>query len=134
MFCKQQVAQLRGAHDEIRRRGAELIVIGNGPPFFAEAFKKDLAFEGPMYTDPSLETYRAAEMKRSVGRTLSLASAKKAIGALKGGFMQTRTRGDPWQLGGVVVINRDGEVTYRQASDHPGDHAPVEELLRAVAS
>jgi hypothetical protein len=101
---------LRGALEEIRRGGAELTVIGNGPPHFVEAFKKELNFDGPIYTDPSLQTYRAAEMKRGLLRAFSPASAPKAIRALAAGFRQSRQRGDAWQLGGVVVIG----VSVRQ--------------------
>jgi hypothetical protein len=132
MFCKQQVAQLRGVLDDIRARGAELIVIGNGPVHFANAFKSELAFDGPLYTDPSLATYQAAELHRGLLATLSVRSVPKAIGALFGGHLQTRTRGDAFQLGGVVVISKEGELLYRQASEYAGDHPPVEELLRAV--
>ena len=133
MFCKQQVAQLRDAMEELRKRGAEPIVIGNGPVEFAAQFKKDIGFEAELYTDPSRETYRAAELKRGLVSAASLGTITKGIKALAEGHMQTRTRGDALQLGGVLIVDRDGRLLYRQASQYAGDHPPMDELLRRVA-
>jgi hypothetical protein len=76
---------LRNRSEETGRLGAELVVVGNGAPPFARAFREDFA------------------------------------------------QGDPWQLGGVLVIRPGGELTYRQASREAGDHPPVEEILAALA-
>jgi hypothetical protein len=119
--------------EELRKRGAEPIVIGNGPVQFAAQFKKDIGFEAELYTDPSRETYRAAELKRGIASAAGLGSIAAGIKALSQGFMQTRTRGDALQLGGVLIIDREGRLLYRQASKYAGDHAPLEELLQAVA-
>ncbi len=125
---------MRDAHQDIRARGGELFVIGNGPPYFAEIFKSDLKLEAPLYTDPSLETYRAAELNRGVAATVGLGALKNAFGAFRQGFRQTGTKGDPWQLGGVLVVSPDGRVLYRQASEVAGDHPPVEAVMTALTS
>ena len=123
---------MRGVLEEIRSKGAELIVIGNGPVQFAEAFKKDLDFDGPLYTDPSLKTYRAAELKRGLFTSASLKTIPAAFRALSKGHVQTLTRGDALQLGGAIVVSKEGELRYRQASEYAGDHAPLDRLLAAI--
>ena len=121
------------ARQEIRERGANLAIVGNGAPPSARAFRKHLGLEVPLYTDPSLETYRALALRRGLVRTLLNARTwGHAVRALAGGFFQGRTRGDPLQLGGVVVLHPDGTVAYRYASAEAGDHPPMAEILSAL--
>lgn len=107
--------------------------VGNGTPAFARAFREDQGIEAPVYVDPSRATYRALGMKRSGLASLFtvrvLANARRA---LRAGFRQGRTRGDAWQLGGVLVVRPGGEVALRHLSSEQGDHPPVEEIVRAV--
>ena len=121
------------ARQEIRERGAELAIVGNGAPPFARAFREDLGLDVPLYTDPSLETYRALAFHRGLVRTaLSPRTWAHAARALAGGFLQGRTQGDPLQLGGVVVVRPDGTVAYRHASAEAGDHPPIADILAAL--
>src|SRR5512144_1046395 len=133
MLCREQAVQLHRVREEIHARGAELVIIGNGAPNFAQAFREDLGITTPLFTDPSLTTYRLLEFKRGV--TDALLSPKvwaNAARALSGGFRQGRVKGDAWQLGGVLVVRTDGSVIYRYASAVAGDHPPVSEILRAL--
>src|SRR5687768_15088098 len=96
--------------EELRKRGGEPIVIGNGRVEFAAQFKKDIGFEAELYTDPSRRTYREAELERGILNAAALGSIGKGIKALSQGFMQTRTRGDALQHGGVLIVDRDGRL------------------------
>ena len=125
--------QLHRVRDEIQARGAELVIIGNGAPNFARAFREDLEITTPLYTDPSLATYRLLEFRRGVRDTvLSLKTYGHAARALREGFRQGRTQGDAWQLGGVLVVRSDGTLAYRYASAAAGDHPPVADILAAL--
>ena len=125
--------QVHRARLEIRERGAELAIVGNGAPSFARAFREDLGLDVRLYTDPSLETYRALAFHRGLLRTaLSPRTWGHAARALAGGFLQGRTQGDPLQLGGVVVVRPDGTVAYRFASAEAGDHPPIADILAAL--
>jgi peroxiredoxin len=131
MFCREQAAQLRGELSKIRDAGAELIFVGNGAPHFARGFKDELGISSPLYTDPTLEAYKAAGLKYGAGNLLR--SAKHVVRALSGGFLQGRTKGSAWQQGGVLVIDRDGALLYAYASQEGGDHPPAAEIHRALA-
>jgi AhpC/TSA antioxidant enzyme len=125
--------QVHRARQEIQDRGAELAIVGNGAALFVRAFREDLGLDVPVYTDPSLETYRALAFHRGLARTvLSPRTWAHAARALAGGFYQGRTRGDPLQLGGVVVVRPDGTVAYRYASAEAGDHPPIADILAAL--
>ncbi len=118
--------------DEIRARGAELVIVGNGAANFAAAFREDFDLDGPLLIDPELRAYRAAGLRRGRVELLSPRLPVNAIRALAGGQRQTGVEGDAWQLGGVFVIRPDGALTYRYASREAGDHPPVDDILEAL--
>lgn len=132
MFCREQVAQLRDAHDAIVERGARLLVVGNGTPAMARDFAegRDVPFE--LVVDPSRKTYRTAGFNRSGGRFLIPRILTNGARATGRGFRQGRTRGDPVQLGGVLVIAPPGEVKMHFVSETAGDHPTTEDILRAL--
>jgi NAD(P)-dependent dehydrogenase (short-subunit alcohol dehydrogenase family) len=125
---------LRGALPEIRERGAELVIVGNGAPPFAAAFREDLELPAdvPLLVDPALRAYRAAGLRRGRVELLSPRLPLHALRALRKGFRQTGVEGDPWQLGGVFVVRPGGVLAYRHASADAGDHPPVSDLLEAL--
>lgn len=123
---------MRGEVPAIESLGASLVVLGNGAPHFARAFKQDLPFEGAVLCDTTRAAYREAGLKSGVTTTVTLKGVGHALRALKGGFRQTATKGDPFQQGGVLVVRPDGVVTYRYVSNEAGDHAPPGEILAGV--
>jgi len=118
--------------DEIERRSVTLVVIGNGQPEHARAFRKDEGIPFALWVDPEMEAYRAAGLRRGVTKTLSARSVGHAVRALRGGHRQQKVQGDPWQLGGTFVITPEGESIYEQVSREAGDHAPLEEVLQVL--
>ncbi len=132
LHCREHVAQLRDSIDDIHAAGAEVHVIGNGAPMFIEGFRDTTKYQGPVYTDPSLAVYKAAELKRGMFATFNPAAGVRTIGALARGFRQGKTMGDATQQGGVLVVDRDGSVVYHHISNGPGDNAKPAEILRAL--
>ncbi len=132
MHCREHVVQLHREIDSIRATGAELYVIGNGSPSFIEGFRDETGWRGPLYTDPSLEVYKAAGLQRGVLKTFNLSAAWRSVGTLRRGFRQGRTQGDAWQQGGVLVIAPSGDVLWTHASEGPGDNASADEILAAL--
>ena len=124
---------MRDRIDEIRARGAELVIVGNGAPSFAAAFREDYELDCPLLVDPELRAYRAAGLRRGRVEALSPRMPWNAIRALRAGSRQGTVQGDVWQLGGVFVIRPDGRLTYRHASREAGDHPPIGDILAALA-
>jgi alkyl-hydroperoxide reductase/thiol specific antioxidant family protein len=120
---------------QLHRAGIEnLVVVGSGAPMFIEGFRETTGFTGPIYTDPSLEVYKAAQLKRGMGTMLKLGAAAATVGSLRRGFRQGRTQGDATQQGGVLVIARDGRILYHHISGYPGDNAAADAIQSAVAA
>ncbi len=122
-------------HHETRRlhdAGLSLNVIGNGAPMFIAGFRETTGYRGPVYTDPSLAVYRAAELRSGLRTVLAPGPLLRTIGALRRGFRQGRTQGSALQQGGVLVIARDGRVLWHHISSGPGDNATAAEIIAAV--
>lgn len=136
MFCQQQVVQLhRELSGDLDDLGAAMQIIGNGQPTFVDGFRKKSGYDGPIYADPGRRTYRALGFRRGIRTAaLNLDTVKSAVTAYGEGFRQTRTAGDPWQLGGVLVVTADGEIVYEYASEFAGDHPRAGAILDAVKS
>jgi hypothetical protein len=126
------VVQLHRGIDRIHGAGAELYVIGNGSPSFIEGFREQTGWKGPLYTDPSLEVYKAAELKRGITKTFNIRAALPTLKAIAHGSRQGLTQGDSWQQGGVLVIAPDGTVKWHHANEHSGDNASVDAIVRAL--
>lgn len=132
MFCREQAVQLHRERDAIRRKGAELVFVGNGNRRFARGFVEQFAIEAPVYVDPELVAYRALEFSRPVLGLLNPKVWVAGARALGRGARQGAIQGDAFQLGGVLVVRKDGTVAYRFASATAGDHPPVAEVLAAL--
>ncbi|MEP6860198.1 MAG: peroxiredoxin-like family protein [Deltaproteobacteria bacterium] len=126
------MVQLHRESEHVHAAGADLHVIGNGAPSFIAGFRDTTGYDGPLYTDPSLETFRAAELRHGLRTVLSLATAVRTVGALRRGFRQGRTQGSALQQGGVLVISREGRVVWHQISDGPGDNASAAQIVSAL--
>ena len=125
--------QLHRERDEIERRGARLVFIGNGNRHFAAGFRDELGITSDVYVDTERASYAALGFERgSVARTLRPAVLKNSLRALGTGFRQHGVKGDPWQLGGVLVVDPDARLRYRYASEVAGDHPPVSEVLESL--
>ncbi len=128
---------MRSHLEELRGAGGNVAIIGNGWPAMSQAFAEKLALplDGslPFLSDRKGAAYALVGMKRGVWRTLNPLAALNWIRANLKGFRQGRTKGDPWQQGGALVVGTDGQVVYSYASARPGDHPKPAALVQALA-
>ncbi len=123
---------MRDALPEIRRRGAELIIVGNGRPEHAIDFRESEHVESPLYVDPELHAYAAAGLKRGLRSSLSVGVVLRGVRALREGQRQGATMGDPWQQGGVFIIRPGNRVDFSYISEEAGDHPSAEAIIAAL--
>ena len=117
---------------QIRAAGARLVFVGNGRPDQARSFAQRDVPGCTVLTDPSLESYRALGFRRSIVATLGVGSALGALRATLRGRRQTRTEGDAWQQGGVLVLARGGRVIFLQRNRDAGDRPDLAGALAAL--
>ncbi len=136
MFCREQVARLAAHAAAFAAIPARVVVVGSGSPVQARRFAEERAVPFTLLTDPSRRTYEAVGFVRGWQHTLgSLATYAHSVRALREGFRQGATEGDPWQLGGALVIRPgpDGGVLAYAFEGQVAGHHPDPELLVAAA-
>ena len=117
---------------EIEAAGAQLIAIGNGHARWARAFIDAEGIDFPVYVDPGRRSYIEFGMGHGRAEVLNRRSAAHHARARAAGFRQTATRGDPFQNGGVVVLNEMGETVYFHVESEAGDLADLDEVIAAL--
>jgi len=121
---------------EVAALDAVLVLIGNGSPAQALAFVREHQLELPglvVLTDPSLETYRAAGLLRSLFATAGPRSLFDLGRALAHGYVQTGVFGDRLQQGGTLILDRSSEVVLHHLNRSLGGHLKAERLVAALA-
>ena len=123
---------MRDVTPEIRQRGGQLVVVGNGTPAQAKAFAEERQLDFPLLTDPGRRTYRAAGLRRGLGSTFNVSLLRNAAASFKRGHRQGATQGDPLQQGGAFVIAPGDEVLFSYVSATAGDHPDPVDLVASL--
>lgn len=110
---------------------AKLALISNGPPFFIQPFREETGYQGELYTDPSLESYKLLNFKRGLSTLMGFKSIKESLRAATTGYGQISVQGDTQQQGGVLVIGPGDQLHYVYRNQEAGDHAPMADVLAA---
>jgi peroxiredoxin len=126
--------QLHRARAQFEQAGGNLVLIGQAIPRDAAQFRRRQGIQLPVLADEERVSYKAAGAKSGgVGDLFNpKVVAKGAMTAVREKTMQTRTIGDAGQLGGVLVINTKGEITWSHMSTDASDNASPEEILEAL--
>lgn len=122
------------ARDRFEAAGGQLVLIGQLTPRHAAHFRRREKVDVTVLADNDRASYRAAGAKMGgVGQLLGPSVvAKGLMTTLRTGKMQTRTIGDPSQLGGAMVIRQDGTVAFSHMAKDASDNVSPEELVAAV--
>lgn len=123
---------MRRHQPEIEAAGAELVLVGNGSVAQAAWFRDDQQVTARIFTDPTLKVYERAHFRRDLGGLLAPQGVLHAARALSRGHLQSGVKGDALQLGGTLLVSRDGELLWRHASETAGDHPAWEEVQAAL--
>lgn len=116
--------------DDAKSAGVSIVGIGNGTALMAKDFAETFAIQFPLYTDPKRATYEYFGMKRSMG--LGLGTFWRGYKAGRKGFRQGPTQGDPWQQGGLVLLDVLGNIRWHYVEDGPGRHADLAMIRQAI--
>jgi len=117
--------------DELR--GSVACVTFAKPPLI-KAFEREMDLPLPIFGDPERHAYRAMGFERASWRRVWLEPrvwARYAV-LLSRGRRAKPVDQDTQQLGGDVVLDREGRITWIYRSDGPEDRPPVERVLAAM--
>lgn len=125
---------MRDRHDEIREAGARCVAVGTGNRRYARDFAERERIPFPLLVDDDGEAARAASVERVGMRKLfAPASFPGTFRALSRGYRVGRPGRRVDQLGATFVVAPGDRVAYRHHDAHPADHAPLDDVLAAVA-
>jgi peroxiredoxin len=112
---------------------AEVVVICFSAPDYVAAYQRDRLHPITVLVDEERTSYRAYGFGRgSVRRVWGLRTWLAYARLLRAGRRFQRPTEDTLQLGGDVVVDRDGRVSYLFRSSDPDDRPSVDELVDAV--
>lgn len=132
IFCREHIAEVEKHLDDIRSAGGDALAIGNGTVKDLSEFLAEDQPALPVLTDPSKESYRALGFKRGLGSVLGPKVFTRGLSARRRGHKQSRTKGDPLQQGGVLIMAPGDRELYCYRSTRAGDHPPMDEVLAAL--
>jgi AhpC/TSA antioxidant enzyme len=121
--------------DEIRRLGAEVLVVAQARPELLTAFVRDQPLPFPILSDPQRDAYRAFGLEQTSWWTFLRPGVMFGYLRLmfRGVQPQKPTEGeDVLQLGGDFVLDGQGRLVYAYRSAEPTDRPTVAALLQAL--
>ncbi len=110
-FCKEHARALHQRRDAFGEAGVRIVMIGPGTPAEAAAFIDELGLKGPVLTDRDRTAYRAYGLGQAPFR--SLLDPRVIAGGVRAatkGFLPRTSSGNPLQLQGQFLIDRDGII------------------------
>lgn len=124
---------MRGRYDEIRARGADLVVVGTGDVRYARDFVAQEHVPFPVLVDDDGAAASAAAVRRAgLFDLFHPASYGSTVKAWREGYRIYWPGKRVDQLGATFVIGPGGDVRYEHYDAHPADHAPIEDVLAAL--
>ncbi|MHB8670863.1 MAG: AhpC/TSA family protein [Acidimicrobiales bacterium] len=127
------MAQLRHRHDEITRKGAEVVAIGTGDQGYARAFvsEEDVPFL-VLVDDEGSAAAAASVPKAGPGQLIGLRTLAGSRAAWRAGHRVHRSGRRVRQLGATFVIGPGAHLHYSHVDAHSSDHAPLSEVLDSL--
>lgn len=126
---------MRDLYPEIRERGAEVVIVGTGNSRYAAAFAEDEQIPFPVLVDDDAAAAQAASVKR-VGFFKLLVDPSSREGSKKAwaaGHRWHKPGKRVTQLGATFVVGPGEKIRYEHVDEHSADHAPLEEVIAALA-
>ncbi len=124
------------ARDRFEAAGGQLVLIGQLTSRHAAHFRRREKVDVTVLADNDRVSYRAAGTRKgSLGQLVGPSVLAKGLATtVRTRKLQTRTIGDPAQLGGAMVIRQDGTVAFSKMAKDASDNVSPDELLAAVQS
>lgn len=134
MFCHEQITQLRDIQSQLDEANASLFVIGNGTVEHAADTREQLESPFVFLVDPERVSYRTMGMRKDIRSSLNPRMFFAAFRAWRKGHHQEKTKGDPFQQGGALIVRQGGAVAFEYIGRFAGDHPDPKEIVEAVSA
>jgi peroxiredoxin len=126
------VAQVVAHSAEIAALNSAVVTVSFESAYWAGVWLQETGSPFPFLVDPERAAYRAYGLQASALRSWSPRAVWYYLRAAWQGRERLGKRGDPHQLGGDFVIDRQGIVRLAQPSRDPLDRPSMEQILAAL--
>jgi peroxiredoxin len=126
------VAQLRQHYGEIETLHARIVVVSFGGVWQARAWQEETGATFTLLLDPPRAAYRAYGLEHSRLRSWGPKVWWRYVQLLIGGRRWRGIQGDTAQLGGDLIVDRNGIVRLVYRSHDPTDRPSVSQLLETL--
>lgn len=126
------MAQVVAHQAEIEAAQANVVTVSFGTPYWSQVWLQETGSPFPFLIDPDRTSYQAYGLESSVLRSWSPANLwyyTKAVLQKRETFGK---RGNPHQLGGDFIIDRQGIIRLAHPSREPTDRPPIDQILRVL--
>jgi peroxiredoxin len=126
------VVHVRNEYSQFEQAGGQVAVVTMATPEQAAAFRASYRLPFRLLADPSCEVYRAYGLQRgslwSVAGPVVWAAGLKSIVRHGAGLPV----GDPFQLAGTFVIDRDGIIRYAHRAANSASWPANAEVIAVI--
>lgn len=127
------MSQLRQRENELDELGVTTVVVTFQSGYFEQKYVDETKLTWPLLVDEKRDLYRAYGMERGRFRdVMGLKSLALYTKLVLRGRRPRAAAGDPWQLGGNVLIDPAGIVRLHHVGSGPADRPSVDTILNAV--
>lgn len=135
-FCRAYSVELNRMRDRFTAAGARIVLVGQGTPEDAARFRRHVRIGLPVLTDRDRVTYLWAGTKLATLDELigPLVFGRGLLRMARQGVFIGRNTADEAQLGGSIVVTRNGRVSFSHISTDASDVASPAELLAAIGA
>ncbi len=133
LLTRLHLAQLRQQYGKIQYLGGEVLIISFENREAMRRLVDGHKFPFVVLLDPAKEVYRQYGMVyRKQGRTGNLSTAFAYLRLRLSGYPKQVAGSDTRQMGGDVIIDRQGEISFIHRSEYPHDLPAVESILKVI--
>lgn len=138
-FCREHLAELDHARDEIHAAGGDVVAIFQNPGGEARDFCDERGVELDCLGDPRRDGYDAVALKKGSWKEyLGPAIVMRQVQAARSGYKPGLPKGNVAQRPGTFVVGTDGLIVFahynRDSSDNPTTDAVVAAIREATGA
>ncbi|HET6567639.1 MAG TPA: peroxiredoxin-like family protein [Rhodothermales bacterium] len=135
----RRAARLRREYAALVEAGASVVIVGQGEPARAAAYREKFNLPCPILCDPDLDAYDAYGLGDWEAKQVLYAAARLPRGPRMGKMMQRMGRltgrpvvDHPWLSTGEFVIDTDGTIRFTHRYGHCMDYPSRSDLVAAT--
>ena len=134
-FCREHIAHLQKDYDRFEKLGVKLGLITVAQPEDTLSFCRDrnLLDHFVCLSDPEKQAYQTYGLSRAgVSKLLTANVFMRGFQSVMHGHLVGMPKGDPYQMPGLFIVDRNGIVKYAHRSKDASDNPSNSDLFRIL--